>query len=296
VVNGEAQEFYTPYTERLSREQVADIVSLPVVRAALNQSSITVDTASELVTTGRWNVYRDQPYGLVVVVQDASVESGYVSTWSDQVIVLTREKIEALLTGGISSATVEVHEKGSMTGQATKTMGECTLYLRIERLPDTPPPATASDDPSTGAPPPATASADPSTGTAPPGTASAGQPTDTPPPGSDQPGGSSSGQSPGAGEPTPDAFSFSDTHLAAPGVDYESNSVRISGITTGVPISVSNNGYYSVNGGGYRSEPGIVNNGDTVSLQGRLNLLDVKRYITLTVGGQSATWLLSTLP
>jgi hypothetical protein len=95
---------------------------------------------------------------------------------------------------------------------------------------------------------------------------------------------------------TPDAFSFSATHLALPGQDYYSNSITITGITTGVPISINQYGYYSVNGGAYKTTPGTVYAGDRVELKSTLDGLDVKRFIELTVGGRSATWELTTLP
>jgi hypothetical protein len=52
---------------------------------------------------------------------------------------------------------------------------------------------------------------------------------------------------------------------AALGSVGESNSIVVQGIDTAMPISIAG-GDYSVNGGGYTSASGSVNNGDSSSL------------------------------
>jgi hypothetical protein len=101
----------------------------------------------------------------------------------------------------------------------------------------------------------------------------------------------------------PDPFAFDDRVLALPLFAYTSSSVTITGINSTPPISLSGgpNAAYSINGGPWRTTPTTVQNGDTVRLRNRIPALDLfgrplSVNATLTVGGVSDTWTISTLP
>lgn len=64
----------------------------------------------------------------------------------------------------------------------------------------------------------------------------------------------------------PDGFSFSAQTGVAPSTVITSNTITVSGIDTGVAISVTG-GSYSINNGTFTSATGLVNNGDTVRMQ-----------------------------
>ncbi|MEN4053649.1 tandem-95 repeat protein [Sulfurimonas sp. NWX79] len=84
----------------------------------------------------------------------------------------------------------------------------------------------------------------------------------------------------------PDDFSF-DANLSVPaGSEVISNSITITGITTGttLPISVEN-GYYDINGTGYTDVAGSVSLGDVVTLkQTAASTQGTSKSTTLTVG------------
>ncbi len=93
---------------------------------------------------------------------------------------------------------------------------------------------------------------------------------------------------------TPNPFAFT------PQVDVPfstlrtSNTVTISGITIAVPITIVN-GSYSVNGGAFTSSAGTVKSGDTVTVQQTSSALgSTKTNATLTVGGFSAGFAVTT--
>jgi len=145
ALGGSEQQFWTPYSNRVTYyEHPADIIGLPEVSAALGQTSgISLDPAPELITSGTYSVHEERPFGLTqapasssTAVQGSTDIFGSLhsnsaenmpAVWSDRVIVLTREKLEAFLAGR-SAGTFEVHAKGDWT------QGEYTLFLGIERL------------------------------------------------------------------------------------------------------------------------------------------------------------------
>lgn len=81
-----------------------------------------------------------------------------------------------------------------------------------------------------------------------------------------------------------------------PGVLVESGSIAVTNIAEPVPISTSN-GEYSVNGGDYTTEPGVVSYGQTVSVRHVAASGDETMKSTiLTIGGMSAVFTSSTEP
>jgi hypothetical protein len=93
----------------------------------------------------------------------------------------------------------------------------------------------------------------------------------------------------------PEQFIFIDQTDVDLNTIITSNTITVSGIASETPISITG-GAYSINGGDYTSEDGMVNNGDTVTLQ----LLSPGSYATttgatLTIGGVSDTFSVTTL-
>ena len=98
-----------------------------------------------------------------------------------------------------------------------------------------------------------------------------------------------------AADTTPDAFSFTDQTGVALNTVKESNIIAVSGIDTGVSISI-NGGEYSLNDGDYASVSGTVNNGDRV----KVRLMSSGSFSSttnaeLTIGGVSDTFSLTTV-
>ncbi len=94
---------------------------------------------------------------------------------------------------------------------------------------------------------------------------------------------------------TPDAFLFTDQVDVALSTLITSDTITVSGITTGVAISVTG-GEYSINGGTYTAVAGTVNAGDTVTVRhtsaaGYDSLTDT----VLTIGGVSDTFSTTTM-
>lgn len=95
------------------------------------------------------------------------------------------------------------------------------------------------------------------------------------------------GSSCSAVDTTPNAFSFTDKTGVATSTAITSNSITVSGINSATTISISG-GSYSVNGGGYTSASGTVNNGDTVTVRVTSSGTgSTTTSATLTIGGMS---------
>lgn len=96
------------------------------------------------------------------------------------------------------------------------------------------------------------------------------------------------------GDTIPNAFSFAaqtgapfDTLITAP-------AITVSGINVATPISIVN-GSYAINGGAFTEAVGSVASGDTVSVRLRsANTASTERTATLTIGGVSADFSVST--
>ncbi|GAB6096776.1 hypothetical protein JCM14469_30290 [Desulfatiferula olefinivorans] len=95
---------------------------------------------------------------------------------------------------------------------------------------------------------------------------------------------------------TPDTFSFVDQTGVETDTLITSNEITVTGINSETPISISGaDGMYSVNGGSYTSASGIVNNGDTVSVQLTSSAsYDSSVNAALTIGGVSGTFTVTT--
>jgi hypothetical protein len=84
---------------------------------------------------------------------------------------------------------------------------------------------------------------------------------------------------------TPDPFVFADQAGVALSTVITSNSITVVGINSASPISI-NGGEYSVNGGGFTSAPGTVNNGDMVIVRVTSSgAYSTTMDATLTIGG-----------
>jgi hypothetical protein len=93
-----------------------------------------------------------------------------------------------------------------------------------------------------------------------------------------------------AADTTPDPFTFTDRTNVPLNTVITSNSIQVVGINTAAPISITPGGEYSINGGDFTPDPGMVNYGDTVTVR----LTSSSNYsttttATLTLGGVSDT-------
>ena len=102
-------------------------------------------------------------------------------------------------------------------------------------------------------------------------------------------------QPPAGADTTPVAFSFAPLTGAALNTALTSNAVTISGIDTPVPITITG-GTYSINGGAFTSDAGVVSEGQTVALrQTSSNLNNTNTTTTVTIGALSRTFTTTTL-
>jgi hypothetical protein len=108
-------------------------------------------------------------------------------------------------------------------------------------------------------------------------------------------GGNSSSSAPVAVDTTPNAISFAATENAEPNAQITSPAVTISGINAATPISITG-GEYSIAGGAFTSTAGTISNGQTLTV--RVTASDktnTPKEITVTVGGVSAKFVVTTL-
>ncbi len=95
---------------------------------------------------------------------------------------------------------------------------------------------------------------------------------------------------------TPGSVSFPAVCGQYPGVLVESSSIAVTNIAEPVPISAIN-GEYSINGGDYTAEPGVVSYGQTVSVRHVAASGDeTMKSTVLAIGGMSAVFTSSTEP
>jgi hypothetical protein len=93
---------------------------------------------------------------------------------------------------------------------------------------------------------------------------------------------------------TPDQFTFTDQTGVAMNTVITSNTITVSGINAATLISVTG-GTYAINGGSFTSADGIVNNGDTVTVQlTSSGSNSTTTNATLTIGGVSGTFSVTT--
>nr|MCU0734594.1 hypothetical protein [Methylotetracoccus sp.] len=94
---------------------------------------------------------------------------------------------------------------------------------------------------------------------------------------------------------TPDPFAFGARADVALNALIASDPVTVTGIDAPAPVSVSG-GTYSVNGGASTSAPGWVNSGDSVTVHVMAAAeYATTRTVTLTIGGMTATFSVTTL-
>jgi hypothetical protein len=98
-----------------------------------------------------------------------------------------------------------------------------------------------------------------------------------------------------AADTTPNSFTFTDVSNASLSTEYTSNSITVAGLNTSSEISISG-GTYSKNGGAYTASSGTVVNSDTVSVRVTSSALNSTAVnATLTIGGVSDTYTVTTL-
>jgi hypothetical protein len=108
-------------------------------------------------------------------------------------------------------------------------------------------------------------------------------------------GGGGGGTKPPAIDTTPNAISFAPTSNAEPSAVVTSQAITISGINTAAPISISG-GEYAIAGGAFTATPGTVTNSQSLVI--RITASDktnTPKEATLTVGGVSAKFTVTTL-
>jgi hypothetical protein len=107
-------------------------------------------------------------------------------------------------------------------------------------------------------------------------------------------GGGGGGTKPPAIDTTPNAISFAPTSNAEPSAVVTSQAITISGINTAAPISISG-GEYAIAGGAFTATPGTVTNSQSLVI--RITASDktnTPKEATLTVGGVSAKFTVTT--
>jgi hypothetical protein len=92
----------------------------------------------------------------------------------------------------------------------------------------------------------------------------------------------------------PDPFSFAPKSAQAAGEAVVSDPVTVSGLAGPAPIAVAN-GDYQINGAGFTISPGTVNNGDQVRVRVFSGQPGVAVTATLTIGGVSADFVVTTV-
>jgi len=101
-----------------------------------------------------------------------------------------------------------------------------------------------------------------------------------------------------AADTTPSAFYFTDDTNVFRSTEYTSNSITVSGLSTGITTTVSiSGGTYSKNGGGYTSSSTTAVNGDSFTVRVMSSgSYSTAANATLTIGGVSDTYTVTTLP
>lgn len=95
---------------------------------------------------------------------------------------------------------------------------------------------------------------------------------------------------------TPDRFLFEPRFFLAPGSIATSSTVTVTGITVPAPIAISG-GEYRIGSGNFTASPGTVTNGQTVTVrQTASSAFGTQSAATLTTGGFSAPFRVTTWP
>jgi hypothetical protein len=96
---------------------------------------------------------------------------------------------------------------------------------------------------------------------------------------------------------TPDSFSFTAQTNVALNTFIVSNAITVSGIEAATSISISGGGDYAIDGGAFTQSAGTVTNGQTVTVRQRsANQVSTTSTVTLTIGGVSGTFSVTTEP
>lgn len=126
-------QFLRPYKVRLANEQWTDFLVIPPIRDVLAQPGVSLANVPQLVTIGDWNMDVNRPFGVSVTGKPSTFFPLRFATLTDRVVVLTREKIETSL-GGRRDISFEVRFQGAMDGSDAVPMGDCSLFLKIEKM------------------------------------------------------------------------------------------------------------------------------------------------------------------
>lgn len=124
------EQFWDPYRNRMGAENSTDALNVPEIRANLGSDEVSVITVPQWSTTGQWRVDQHRPFGLAV----SGNSNGAPAVWTDRVLVLTKEKIDAFLATNPTGQFEMPRVRGTMGGGNAIPMGEYSLFLKIEQL------------------------------------------------------------------------------------------------------------------------------------------------------------------
>lgn len=109
-------------------------------------------------------------------------------------------------------------------------------------------------------------------------------------------GGGGGGSDPEPSDTSPNSFVFNSVANVTPGAEVISNEVVVSGINAPATISAAG-GSYSIAGGSFTNTPGTITNGQSVRVKvNAVALANAPAQATLTIGGTSASFLVTTAP
>jgi hypothetical protein len=101
---------------------------------------------------------------------------------------------------------------------------------------------------------------------------------------------------PAGADTVPTPFSFTRQTDVPVGTLATSNPITVTGIDSPAPITITG-GTYSINGGGYTSDPGLVSSGQSVTLRHTSSTAgSTSTTTTVTIGGTSAQFVTTTVP
>jgi hypothetical protein len=136
--------WYTVYAQRFPPTAPRQIFDLPVVQAAIPRAGVAFESVPGATMTGAWVPdTQDHPIGSVLNLTGSGAVAG---TWTDRVLVLTREKLEPWLAAAGGAGRVEMRVTGEIQIPAAgfgtvqqnvrqDAVADYTLNVTIERRP-----------------------------------------------------------------------------------------------------------------------------------------------------------------
>jgi hypothetical protein len=142
--DGNEAAWFTVYAQRFPPTAPRQVFDLPVVQAAIPRAGVAFESVPGFTMTGAWVAdTQDHPIGTVLNLTSAGLVAG---TWTDRVLVLTREKLEPWLTAAGGAGRVEMRVSGEIQVPAAgvgtvqqnvrqDAVADYTLNVTIERRP-----------------------------------------------------------------------------------------------------------------------------------------------------------------